>query len=80
MIFCRENNLGYSQVFVKCNCCLQVEAVTSEYEDQTDLCLAHNWIHEHNWKTQNEEGKWKQYCFECWQHILEVRRNKYCGG
>ena len=77
MIFSKKNNWGRYQVFVKCNCCLKVESVTSAYDDQTDLCMAHEWIHENKWKTQKEEGKWKQYCPECWQSILGARRERY---
>lgn len=63
-------------VCIKCDGCGRVELVE---EGQTDRLLINNYVHEHNWKTKKEHGRWVNYCPDCISALREKKRAEWLG-
>lgn len=47
------------------------------FRGQTDRCLAHDYIHEHGWKTMKLNKKWVNICPECKKAFYEQKRQNW---
>ena len=59
---------------LKCECCRKVENL---YKGETDRLLAHDWIHEHKWKTIKIKDIWINVCPICREAIEAKHRERF---
>lgn len=59
---------------LKCDCCRKVENL---YKGETDRLLAHDWIHEHKWKTIKIKDIWINVCPICREAIEAKHRERF---
>ncbi len=78
MILCNPYKFYDVAIYVKCDAC-SYTAFVDGTEGQTDRCLAHDWLHEHDWKTMKHNEKWIQLCPECKTMFYQRKREKWFG-
>ena len=59
---------------LKCDCCRKVVDL---YKNETDRLLAHDWIHEHGWKTIKIKKIWINVCTVCREAIEDEYRKSF---
>lgn len=59
---------------LKCDSC---HKTVDLFRGQTDRLLAHDWIHEHGWKTMNTNKGWANVCPICRETIETEHRKRF---